>query len=115
MPNRKCIRRVRLMNPHGLHLRPAKLLCDVAQRFDCEIFVSCGDRTANAKSILELFRLAAECGSILVIEARGARATEALNCLEATILGKIVMEEFAPLTRANRLLAGTKNYDKRDV
>ena len=86
MANTKVIRRVRLISTNGLHLRPAKLLSENAQRFACEISVSCGDRIANAKSILELFALAAKHGSVLVFEARGRNSIEALDCLESLIL-----------------------------
>jgi len=88
MANKKLMRRVRLINANGLHLRPAKLLSESAQRFSCEIHVLFGDRIANAKSILELFALAAIHGSLLVFEASGQDSSEALDCLEELIVNK---------------------------
>jgi phosphotransferase system HPr (HPr) family protein len=80
------IRRVRLNNVHGLHLRPAMALSQHAQRFSCIIHVSCGERRADAKSILDLIALTAEYGSELVFEAHGPNSSEALDSLELLVL-----------------------------
>lgn len=74
-------RRVRLNNARGLHLRSALALSQQAQRFSCVIQVSCGDRHADAKSILDLVALVAEGGSELIFEARGADSTAAVESL----------------------------------
>ena len=90
--NGSATRGVFLTNVHGLHLRPAMVLSEHAQRYACVIRVSCGERQADAKSILDLLTLAAVFGSELVFEAHGPRSKEAVDCLH-----KLVRRQFRPL------------------
>jgi phosphocarrier protein len=78
--NDTATRRVFLTNIHGLHFRPAMVLSEHAQSYPCVIRVSCGERQADAKSILDLLTLAAVFGSELVFEAQGPHNTEAVDC-----------------------------------
>jgi phosphotransferase system HPr (HPr) family protein len=41
----------------GLHARPAALFVKTAKQFDSDIRVTCRDRKANAKSILNVLTL----------------------------------------------------------
>ena len=52
-------RKVEVTNSLGLHLRAADMFVRLAGKFRAEIRVSCGDHTANGRSILELTTLAA--------------------------------------------------------
>lgn len=70
-------RQVELSNGLGLHLRAASRLVQLAQQFQSEVRVFCQGRTADGKSILDLLALAAQRGSRLEIETRGADADEA--------------------------------------
>ncbi len=74
---------VELTNELGLHLRAASRLVQLAQRFQSEVRVLCEGRRADGKSILDLMTLAAQRGSRLEIEARGADAEEAVAALQA--------------------------------
>jgi phosphocarrier protein HPr len=65
----------------GLHLRPAAKLVILANTFQSDIRVVCKGNTANAKSILDLVTLGAECGTMLDIVAHGPDAEEAVNAL----------------------------------
>lgn len=69
--------------PHGMHARPASALVDVAKRFSSAITVRCGDRTANAKSLMTLLRLGAGGGAPLRISASGPDADAALDAIAA--------------------------------
>ncbi|MCW2246042.1 phosphocarrier protein FPr [Azospirillum fermentarium] len=69
--------------PHGMHARPASALVEVAKRFTSDITVRCGDRTANAKSLMTLLRLGAAGGAPLRITASGADADAALDAIAA--------------------------------
>ena len=89
------VRCVRLTYTHGLHMRPASLLSTEAQRFPCDIRISCGDRQADAKSIWSLFSLMAECGSELLIEAHGLKSQLAVERLHRLVTQDFrVSEEF---------------------
>src|SRR5579883_3286895 len=74
-------RQVVIIDPLGLHLRPAAKLVVLAQSFRSEIRVIAKGITANAKSLLDLATLAAECGTTLDIVAHGADAHEAVTAL----------------------------------
>lgn len=65
----------------GLHLTPMRALTMLAEQFACEISIQKGDRTVDAKSMLDLMTLMAEHGTQLLLVARGADAAEAVQAL----------------------------------
>ncbi|WP_029215018.1 HPr family phosphocarrier protein [Kallotenue papyrolyticum] len=69
----------------GLHARPAALFVQTAKRFASTITVRNGERTANAKSIVQVLTLGARQGSVLTISAEGDDADAALAALQALI------------------------------
>jgi phosphocarrier protein len=86
MSGEQLTRRVRVGNKDGLHLRAAALLSQQAQRFPCDIRITCGDRQADAKSIWELIGLLAEPGCELLLQAAGSQAEAALDRLEDLVV-----------------------------
>jgi phosphocarrier protein HPr len=74
-------RQVIILDPLGLHLRPAAKLVVVAKSFQSDIWIVSRGNTANAKSILDLVTLTAECGTTLDILAQGPDAHEAVTAL----------------------------------
>jgi phosphocarrier protein HPr len=74
-------RQVVIIDPLGLHLRPAARMVVLAKSFRSEIRVVCKDNTANAKSIIDLATLGAECGTTLEFEAHGPDAEQAVAAL----------------------------------
>ncbi len=76
---------VTITNPHGLHARPATALVDLAKGFKATIRVRCGDRVADAKSLISLLKLGVQNGETLRITAEGADAAPALAKLRAGI------------------------------
>lgn len=73
-----CTREVVVQLENGLHLGPSSQIVQLAQRFSCELAIRKGDRVVDGKSMLDLLTLAAEHGTVLVLEARGPDAHEAL-------------------------------------
>ena len=71
-------REIKVRNKLGLHARPAAMLVQLTNRFKSEIAVSKDDMKVNAKSIMGVMMLAAECGSELVFEATGPESDKAL-------------------------------------
>lgn len=69
---------VRVTNSEGVHARPADLISKLANRYRCRVSISKGTLKIDAKSILSILTLVAECGTELVIEAEGPDAQEAL-------------------------------------
>jgi phosphocarrier protein HPr len=74
-------RQVTIINPQGLHARPADLFARLANRFAAKIEVIKDGQRANGKSILDILMLAAVHGSRLTIEANGGDAQEAVDAL----------------------------------
>ena len=80
-------REVEIVNPLGLHLRPADKFVKLATSFpETEVKVRHRDQEFNGKSILDLAMIAAECGTRLELEARGPRASEAVEALAELVL-----------------------------
>ncbi|MBP9733007.1 MAG: HPr family phosphocarrier protein [Candidatus Omnitrophica bacterium] len=75
-------RNVKVMNPLGLHARPASIFVKIANKFESEIMVTKEDQTVNGKSIMGLLMLAAEQGSVVELSAEGRDAESALMELE---------------------------------
>jgi phosphocarrier protein HPr len=76
---------VEIKNADGMHMRPAMQFVDVASRYACEIKVSNGDTTVDAKSIMQMTMLAATCGTRLEIVADGEDAQEAVDRLRELV------------------------------
>ena len=72
---------VEITNGLGLHLRAAYRLVQLSQQFQSEVRLLCNGAVADAKSILDLMTLAADCGSRIEIETKGADAEQAASAL----------------------------------
>jgi phosphotransferase system HPr (HPr) family protein len=70
-----------VVNPQGLHMRPAAAFAESARRFESRVSVWLKDRSVDGKSWLDLLLLAAEPGAELIIEVDGADAADALPVL----------------------------------
>jgi phosphotransferase system HPr (HPr) family protein len=69
----------------GLHARPAALFVQQAAAFSSTIRLSCGERTADGKSILGVLQLGASAGSRVEIRAEGDDAEAAAEGLATFI------------------------------
>jgi phosphocarrier protein len=77
-----------LTNKMGLHARPSTQIATTASRFASDIQIAKDGMTVDAKSVLELLMLAAECGSELTISAQGADAKAAVQALGDLVKGR---------------------------
>jgi phosphocarrier protein len=64
-----------------LHLRAANKVVRVASRFQADIWLSKDDLEVDAKSIMGITLLAAACGSLVTVKARGRDAKKAVESL----------------------------------
>jgi phosphocarrier protein len=78
-------REARIVNPLGMHARPAAEFVKVAGRFRCKVEVRKDDLTVNGKSIMGVMMLAAERGSSLWIRTDGDDADDAMQALLALV------------------------------
>jgi phosphocarrier protein len=74
-------RQVQVNNDLELYLRVADKFVKLANSFQSEVRVHCKGIIANGKSILSLLSLAAECGTMLALEAEGCDAEDAVAAL----------------------------------
>jgi phosphocarrier protein len=79
---------VRVTNRLGIHARPAAMLVQKASKFKSEIRLVKGTLEVNAKSIMGVMMLAAECGSKLFLRAWGPDAEQAVAELTAIFESK---------------------------
>ena len=82
-------REIKVINKLGLHARPAAKIVETVKSCKSEITIAKDDLEVNAKSIMGVMMLAAECGSTLIASAAGDDAQEALDSLE-----KLFAEKF---------------------
>ena len=86
-------REIEIVNKLGLHARASAKLTQLAAQFTAEVWIAREGRKVNAKSIMGVMMLAAECGSSITIRADGhdaEKAADALAALVATGFGETV-------------------------
>ena len=70
-----------ILDPSGLHTRPAARFVQVASRFESRISIRQGDREADAKSLVSLLGLTVRPASEITLVADGPDADAALAAL----------------------------------
>lgn len=78
-------REVEIVNKLGLHARASAKLTQLAARFQSDVQMSRNGRKVNAKSIMGVMMLAAECGSAITVRATGADEAAAVDALLALV------------------------------
>ena len=81
--------RFRIANSLGLHLRPARMLANLTNKFESDIFIKKDSEEVNGKSIMGIITLAAPKGALLRVTASGPDAQEAI-----TAIGKLIESKF---------------------
>lgn len=81
-------RSLRIINENGLHARPAAEIARVASKFKSEITLTKDGVAVNAKSVMGVMLLAAECGSTIVVRASGDDCEQALAALENVFINR---------------------------
>jgi phosphotransferase system HPr (HPr) family protein len=74
-----------VIDPAGLHARPAAQFVRTASRFESRITILAGDRSADAKSLISLLGLAVRPGTLVTLVADGPDADAALAALVAEL------------------------------
>jgi phosphotransferase system HPr (HPr) family protein len=77
--------RVEVVDPAGLHARPAARFVQVATRFASRITIRVGDREADAKSLIAVLGLTIRPGTQIAIQAEGDDDAAALAALIAEL------------------------------
>jgi phosphocarrier protein len=74
-----------VVNPLGLHARPAAQLVKLASNYESDIELVKDGVPVNGKSIMGVMMIAAECGSTILIRAHGADAEAAVAAIAELI------------------------------
>ena len=77
--------KITIINPSGLHLRPAGNLCNEALKYKSLITFSFDGGTANAKSVLSVLGACVKCGDEIELVCEGADEREAMKALVGAI------------------------------
>jgi len=75
------VEEIQIINPLGLHARPAAALVQTVLKFKCDVFLSLNGHRVNAKSIMGLLTLAAAHGSSVTVVCTGDDAQEAIDAV----------------------------------
>ncbi len=74
-----------IVNPLGMHARPAAQVVRLAANFNADIELACQGQSVNGKSIMGVMMLAAECGAVVQVRTTGADEEAAMEALLALI------------------------------
>jgi phosphocarrier protein HPr len=72
---------VTVINPMGIHMRPADMLSRAAGRFQCQIVIEKDGQAIDCKSIMSILTLGARQGTQLNLRASGIDAQAAMDVL----------------------------------
>lgn len=67
-----------VINPQGLHMRPAQLFVREMRKFECDVTVVFSGTAASGKSAMDLMAARIRQGSEIEIQCDGPQETEAL-------------------------------------
>ena len=70
---------VTVVNPTGLHLRPAGMLCQTSMKFQSKILLLYKEKTINAKSVLNVMASGIKCGDEVTVRCEGPDEAAALE------------------------------------
>ncbi|WP_328793735.1 HPr family phosphocarrier protein [Heliomicrobium undosum] len=76
-----------LMNPTGLHARPASQFVQTAARFKSKVQIIAGSKRADGKSILNVMTMGLKKGADFTVSADGEDEAECLAALQALVEG----------------------------
>lgn len=72
-------RKVTVINPSGLHLRPAGMLSQTAMKYKSTTILECKEKRIVAKSVLNVMAAGIKCGTEINVVCEGPDEEEALD------------------------------------
>jgi len=88
MKKKTAEKKVEITNKVGLHIRPASLLVEAAQKFKSKIWIEKDGKKVDGKSVTSLLLISAEKGSKINIKAEGIDAPKAVETLANIVKNK---------------------------
>jgi phosphotransferase system HPr (HPr) family protein len=80
---------ITILDPVGLHARPAAVLVQTAGRYQAQVRLEHGSKRADARSIIQLLSLGVRQGSAIVVTAEGTDEAEALAAVLSVLRGDV--------------------------
>lgn len=77
--------KIRIINPTGLHLRPAGNLCKEAMKYKCKVTFNYGNNIANAKSVLSVLGACIKKGDKIVLICDGEDEADAMKAMVSAV------------------------------
>ena len=74
-----------VVNPSGLHLRPAGVLSQTAMKFKSDITIVSGEKKIVAKSVLNVMAAGIKCGTEITLICDGEDGEEAMKTVSQAI------------------------------
>ena len=74
-----------VVNPSGLHLRPAGVLSQTAMKFKSDITIISGEKKIVAKSVLNVMAAGIKCGTEITLVCDGEDEEEAMKTVSQAI------------------------------
>ena len=72
-----------VVNPSGLHLRPAGVLSQTAMKFKCDVIIECGEKRIIAKSVLNVMAAGIKSGTEITLICDGAAMETVSKAIES--------------------------------
>lgn len=74
-----------VVNPSGLHLRPAGVLSQTAMKFKCDVLIECGEKRIVAKSVLNVMAAGIKSGTQITLICDGEDEAAAMETISKAI------------------------------
>ena len=74
-----------VVNPSGLHLRPAGVLSQTAMKFKSDVIIECGEKRIIAKSVLNVMAAGIKSGTEIKLICDGEDETAAMEASSQAI------------------------------
>ncbi len=74
-----------IVNPSGLHLRPAGVLSQTAMKFKCDVLIECGEKRIIAKSVLNVMAAGIKSGTEVTLICDGEDEAAAMETISQAI------------------------------
>ena len=78
-------RKVEVVNPEGLHLRPAGMLANVSMKFKSSCTILYKEKTVNCKSVINVMAAQIRCGTVVELVCDGPDEEKALEAIAEAI------------------------------
>jgi phosphocarrier protein len=74
-----------IVNPMGMHMRPANEFVKLATSFPCDIKILASGKTLNGKSIMNVMAAGLKKGATFTLQCTGEKESEALEAIGAFV------------------------------